>query len=184
MDPGAIRALVERFEGPARRLGAALLRDEHLAQDAAQEAFIEAVRRMNDLRDPRALPGWLRQIVRTQANRILRRNEIRGVGELAEVPSPLGSPPQEAEVEELRREVRQALARLPALGRQTAELFYMEGLSVAEVAAALEVPTGTVKRRLHDARHRLHDLLIGSARAMERTSDDRRTAERTDGLDG
>jgi RNA polymerase sigma-70 factor (ECF subfamily) len=58
--------------------------------------------------------------------------------------------------------VREALARLPEKGRVAVHLFYVEGRPVSEIAATLEVPEGTVKRRLHDARARLRDLLLGA----------------------
>jgi RNA polymerase sigma-70 factor (ECF subfamily) len=62
---------------------------------------------------------------------------------------------------ETRLLVREALAALPPAGRETAELFYLDEYNCAEVAELLHVPKGTVKRRLHDARSRLRDLLLG-----------------------
>ncbi len=151
--------LVERFEGPGRRLAAAILKDEHAAEDAVQEAMIEAVRRITALREPAAFPGWFRQIVRSQAGRISRRRSERPVGRLPEQSS--ASPPGlQIEDQELRQQVRQALAELPPSGRQTAELFYLDGFSLTEVADVLGVPVGTVKRRLHEVRKRLREILV------------------------
>jgi len=153
--------MVERFQPTAYRLAVALLSDEHQAEDALQEAFFEAVRRVDALREPRAYPGWLRQIVRTQANRIRRRRTEQPRELPADSSSPEPSPARRIEAAELRRRVRGALGELSPAGRETAELFYLELYSVSEVAAALNVPEGTVKRRLHDARNRLRGLLIG-----------------------
>jgi RNA polymerase sigma factor (sigma-70 family) len=157
-DPAAVRLLVERFEGSGRRLAAALLHDEHAAEDAVQEAMIEAVRRIAALREPAAFPGWFRQIVRTQAGRIARRRSERTLKRLPETSS---CPPPETQLEEeeLRLQIRRALAELPPSGRQAAELFYLDGFSLSEVADVLGVPLGTVKRRLHDARQRLREIL-------------------------
>ena len=62
--------------------------------------------------------------------------------------------------------VRDALARLPQAGRETAERFYLREHTLREIADELDLPLGTVKRRLHDARHRLRDLLIHSPASL------------------
>lgn len=160
--PEAVNAMVEQYRASSLRLAAALLKSNDLAEDAVQEAFVEALRSVADLREPQAFPGWLRQIVRSQANRVLRRRSEQIIDEL---PEPAGHEPlplQAAAQRELRQAIRDALARLNAPGRQTAELFYFEERSHAEIAASLHVPVGTVKRRLHDARQRLRDLLAES----------------------
>ena len=60
--------------------------------------------------------------------------------------------------------VRGALAALPPASRAAATLFYLDGYAVAEIASALNVPAGTVKRRLHDARSRLRAALAPMAK--------------------
>jgi RNA polymerase sigma factor (sigma-70 family) len=162
-----VTRLVTRFAGSAQRLAEALLGDAHRAEDAVQEAFVAAIGRLEDLREPAAFPGWFRQIVRTEANRMVRkRSEPPHGGGLERASADL-SPPEQLERDERRRRVREVLAQLPPIGRETAELYYLEQNSIAEIAAALDVPTGTVKRRLHDARARLRALLLGSIEAME-----------------
>lgn len=73
-------------------------------------------------------------------------------------------PGEAVDREALRAGVRAALADLPAMGRETLELYYFEERSCAEISDLLRIPQGTVKRRLHDARHRLRDLLLGAKR--------------------
>jgi RNA polymerase sigma-70 factor (ECF subfamily) len=159
-DHTAAAALVSRFRSYAMNLAVRILNDRHLAEDAVQEAFFTAFDRLDDLRTPAAFPGWLRQIVRTNAMRIGRRLESTSRAcEPAEVHSP--SPPQLAEREELRQVVRAALESLPARSRETAALFYLNELDHHRVADALNVPSGTVRRRLHDARRHLRDRLAG-----------------------
>jgi RNA polymerase sigma-70 factor (ECF subfamily) len=157
-DHAAAGELVRRFRTYAMNLAHHILGDHHLAEDAVQEAFIAALDRLPDLRTPDAFPGWLRQIVRTHAVRARRRRETPARSRSnPETHSP--SPAQAVETEELRRLVRAAVVSLPERSRETAELYYLNELDHHRVAEALDVPPGTVKRRLHDARRHLRDEL-------------------------
>ena len=160
-DGEAIARLVGRFWAWACDLAAALLDDSHLAEDAVQAAFLSAINRLYDLRDPNAFAGWFRQIVRTEALRIVRKRRERPldreVAESADEPSPA----EHLERAERRQVVRQAIASLPKAGRETAEMFYLDDLGHADIADRLGVPMGTVKRRLHDVRWRLRSMLLG-----------------------
>jgi RNA polymerase sigma factor (sigma-70 family) len=157
-DPAAVAVLVRRFRSYAMDLAVRILNDRHLAEDAVQEAFLTALARLDDLRTPAAFPGWLRQIVRTHATRARRRlaASSRPVARGADrQPSPV----RVAETEELMRLVCSAFVSLPEPLRETAALFYLNELDHYRVAEVLDVPSGTVKRRLHDARRRLRDDL-------------------------
>lgn len=159
-DEEAIETLIRRFSGKALELAQALTRDPHLAEDAVQEAFLTALSKLDQLRDPKAFPGWFRQIVRTKANRIVRKQRE----EPSEAPPEKGvsSPPEELmEREELSLVIREALDHLPGGSRETVQLFYMAEHNCLEVAQILEIPEGTVKRRLHDARQKLKEMLLG-----------------------
>ena len=164
----AMSELVSRFRAWALDLAAALVSDVSLAEDVVQEAFTTALLRLPELRDPLAFAGWLRQIVRTHANHLMRkRREVP----LAEEDSPACGSSSSADLErnELREYVREVVRGLPRAMRDTTELFYLEERSCAEISAMLDVPQGTVKRRLHDARERLRDTLAGTLDAdMER----------------
>ena len=71
---------VRRFQDMAYGCAYAILGDFHLAEDAAQEAFVAAYRQLADLREPKAFAGWLRRIVLTQCNRIRRRKHVPTTG--------------------------------------------------------------------------------------------------------
>lgn len=159
-DDRAVAVLVRRFRSYAMDLAFHILRDRHLAEDVVQEAFLAALDRLADLRTPAAFPGWLRQIVRTHATRARRR-----VGSSIPYARSIDRPPppaQRAETEELRQLVRTALLSLPQRLRGAAELFYLNELDHYRVAEMLNVPPGTVKRRLHEARRRLRGDLAAS----------------------
>jgi len=155
-EESAVAELVRRFQPKATDFAAALFGgDVHAAEDAVQAAFVVALSRLEELREPNAFAGWFRQIVRTETNRITRRSkEVRhDVDRIA--PSSL-----DVVVNEERRDiVRRAIQLLPPRSGEAAALHYLEELAIREVAARLSIPAGTVKRRLHDARQKLRERL-------------------------
>jgi RNA polymerase sigma factor (sigma-70 family) len=166
-DGEAVAELVRRFRPWALDFAAAIIDDRDLAEDAVQEAFIAAIQRLPDLREPNAFPGWFRQIIRTQAGRISRRRRELPEAWDDTVPASEATPHERLQAAELRAVVREAVSALPSVGRDTAELFYLEEMSCASISDRLGVPEGTVKRRLHDARARLRDMLLGYIRGEE-----------------
>src|ERR1044072_8720229 len=75
-DEDAYGEIVRRFQDMAVGYGYAMLRDFQSAEDAAQEAFLEAYRSLSNLREPAAFPGWFRRIVFKQCDRIQRRSTV------------------------------------------------------------------------------------------------------------
>jgi len=163
-DGAAVAVLVGRFESGARDLARAWLRDGALAEDAVQEAFVTALARLNQLREPEAFPGWFRQIVRTHANRLSRKRHEAPLSAGTETVDQRGTAAGVLLRDELHEQVRRALDALPRAGREAAQLFYLDELSCRQVAAELGIPAGTVRRRLHDARRRLRGMLLGYVR--------------------
>ena len=161
-EPEAFAYLAAALREPARRMARSILADPHQAEDAVQEAWLIAQERIAQLRTSAAFPGWLLSIVRREAQRIARRRPDL-LSEPAQAPDPGPGPEGLAEGAEVRATLRSAVAALPGPARLATERFYLEGLSVKETAAALGVPEGTVKRRLHDARQTLRGRLIGLA---------------------
>ncbi len=147
----AFDALVRRFQRAVHGVAFAVLADREAALDVLQESFIAAYRRLPELRDPGSFGAWVCGIARNQA-----KQACRSLGRLAfhEVPLPHAEPAQ-SHPDERAHEIRAALACLTEMQADAIALHYMEGYSIAECAALLEVPQGTVKRRLHDARQRL-----------------------------
>lgn len=158
-DARAFGEIVRRFQGMAYGYAYSILRDFHAAEDAAQEAFIAAHANLPQLRDPAAFPGWFRRIVYKQCDRTLRRAgpRLEGLDRLAERPSDDPSALEALERDEAHARVLRELNGLPEHQRATTTLFYIDGYSRREIAEFLEVPEGTVKRRLHDARKRLRE---------------------------
>lgn len=162
-EAAAVVVIVGRFRGYALELARALVGDGQLAEDAVQQAFMRAVGSLGSLRDAGAFAGWLRQIVRTECDHIRRRKMLpsRSEGECEEVVDGGGSPLEAAIGQEMAETVRQAVCALPVTNREAVRLYYLDERSCSEVAGILQVPEGTVKRRLYDARELLRQELRG-----------------------
>ncbi len=164
-DVGAFGEVVSRFQDMAVGYGYSLLGDFHLAQDAAQEAFLEAYRDLPNLREPAAFPGWFRKIAFKHCDRITRRRRVATVPleAAAVLPAEGADPADVAQRRELRESVLAAIRSLPDAERETTTLFYIDGYSQQDIAGFLEVPVGTVKSRLHAARNRLKEKMLAMA---------------------
>ncbi|MHC4591885.1 MAG: RNA polymerase sigma factor [Planctomycetota bacterium] len=158
----AYAEVVRRFQDMAFGCAYATLGDFHLAEDAAQEAFIGAYYDLDALRDPAAFPGWLRRIVLKHCDRLTRRRRGRTTPlESAHgVSSDCSGPPEAAERREMADRVLDAIRTLPEHERMATTLFYINGYSQKEVAEFLEVPVTTVNNRLHASRKRLKERMI------------------------
>jgi len=158
----AFGELVKRYQDMAFGCAYAFLEDPQLAEDAAQEAFITAYQALGQLREPRAFPAWLRRIVLTQCNRLVRKKRVS----VQPIVSSLDIPPGRmgtAEViarQQARERVLAGIQALPEGQRLATILFYINGYSQEEVAEFLEVSVDAVKKRLHRARNRLRGGLL------------------------
>ena len=152
----AFAEVVQRFADMAFATAYAITGDFHLAEDAAQEAFVNAWRHLGDLREPAAFPGWFRRIVQTQAHLLRRRQRVPAPPEDASAGATEG-PAARAERRDLQERVHRAISALPEAQRTAIALYYVGGHSVAEIAGFLGVPASTVKNRLHSARQRLRE---------------------------
>jgi RNA polymerase sigma-70 factor (ECF subfamily) len=160
-DDAALAALYDRFGGVAYRLAYRILRDQVLAQDAVQDAFLAAWRTALSYDPARGKAStWLLTLVHRRAVDLVRREDRRR-GEPLETAPAAGteSVDETAEVREQRRAVQSALAQLPPDQREALELAYYGGLSQSELAERLGVPLGTVKSRMFVALGKLRELL-------------------------
>jgi RNA polymerase sigma-70 factor (ECF subfamily) len=157
-DNDAFGELVSRFERMVQSVCWQRLRNHAEAQEAAQEVFIKALEKLDQLKEPAAFAGWLRAIaVRQAINRSVRRppavavepHALEGVGGRSE--GPLGS----LLARERADRLHEGLGRLASLDRSTLVAFYLQGQSLVEMSDEFAAPVGTIKRRLHVARKRL-----------------------------
>ena len=158
-ESGAFEELVRRFQDMAVGYAYSLLGDWHEAEDAAQDAFVNAYCSIIQLRDAAAFPGWFRRIVFTQAQRRMRVKRpvwvsLEQVSELA-VAGPAAPSEAGGDVE-----LWALVDSLPEAQRSVLLLYYMRDFSQKEIAAFLEIPLGTVKTRLHHARKRIKKRML------------------------
>jgi RNA polymerase sigma-70 factor (ECF subfamily) len=157
-DVSAFEALVRRYRGLAFGLAYHQLGRFEDAEDAAQEAMVEAYLKLGHLREPERFAAWLRRIVTGKAVEVARRRREEPVApETIEVAQARDAGPLPCVLE---AHVRDALAQLPPAVRLATTLFYVDGHSYQEIAAHLEVPASTVRGRLQRARAFLRKELV------------------------
>lgn len=157
-DRVAFGRLFERFERHVLSVAVRCLGDYAEAQELTQDVFLQALRKLPQLREAQALPGWLRKMTRRMAiNRRKRPMPVTAAeaGSVEQQPVETRTPLADVLRREQVRRVRQGLTELGELDRQTLVAFYLEDRSLAEMSAQFDAPIGTIKRRLHVARKRL-----------------------------
>jgi len=166
----AFGALVERYQSSVYAIALRRLRNHAEAQELVQEVFVQALRKIDQLREGECFGSWLRAItVRMAINRAVRRAPVFAtepetfVSTCVERETPL----TRALDEERRVRVRAGLGKLRRLDRETLEAFYVRGRSLAEMSEEFSSPVGTIKRRLHVARKRLAKELADLAEPAE-----------------
>ena len=161
-DPDAWETLLRRYRLPVYAYVFELVHDEQAALDIAQEAFINAARHIDGLREDGKFGSWLFNIAHQKAAQHWRRRRPEAEPlepddeELAS-----GDPGPEEQLIRAEQEagVMKALEELPGPHRAVLLLHVLEEFSLEEIAQITGAPTGTVKSRLHYARKALRKLL-------------------------
>lgn len=161
-DGEALRSLVARWQPRLGRLAWRLTAEREAARDIVQDAWLAIVRGLKRLDDPARFRVWAYRIVSNKcADWIRRRSVQRSVArELRDTATTQtgGAATDRQSADDVGR-LRAALDELPDEHRAVVSLHYLDGLGVAEIAAVLDVPKGTVKSRLYHARDRLKQAM-------------------------
>jgi|SRR2546425_730572 len=159
-DRAAFGVLAERYAAPARRVARAVLDDPDDADDAAQDALLAALVKLQQYDPRRPFGPWLMRIVANAATDRRRRRTVRRAEPL-DPNATVGGPRPDVQTEQraLAQRLREALAELPERRRVAVVLFDVEGYSHAEIAEILGVAEGTVRSEVFHARRRLRVLL-------------------------
>jgi RNA polymerase sigma-70 factor, ECF subfamily len=170
-DRDAFSELVARSIGRLTAAARMILRDEFAAQDAVQEAFIEAWRSLPGLREPDSFDAWMRRLlVRACFRGVDRNKRVKAI----EIPFAPGHEPAISGVErdlDLHDQLERGLARLPAELRAVVVLVYYLDLPLADAAQAMGVPLGTTKSRLHRATQGLRAAIDADDREPTRMTE-------------
>ncbi|MHC4717022.1 MAG: RNA polymerase sigma factor [Planctomycetota bacterium] len=145
-DVDSFLKLCHRYYPAMLAIARAVLDDGHLCEDAAQEAFAKACRKLGDLRDPSRFGAWMAAICRNEARSMLRRRpRTESLGDRDVPDEPRREDPDVALV-------RQAIGRLSADARELVYLRYRSELSYEAIAELLGVTPQAVHGRLQRAR--------------------------------
>ncbi|MDJ0632365.1 MAG: sigma-70 family RNA polymerase sigma factor [Xenococcaceae cyanobacterium MO_188.B29] len=158
----AYSQIVRQFQDLAVGYAYSILRNLSLAEEAAQEAFIEAYLNLDRLRNPKAFPSWFKKIVFKHCDRAIRgkRPSFVSLTQTEELISSQPSPLSIAEIGELQAKINRAIELLPETEREVITLFYLGDRSQKEISTFLEIPISTIKNRLYSARNRLKPELM------------------------
>jgi len=166
-DASAFREIVERHRSMVYRVAFQFAGNHHDAEDIAQDVFLKVYRSLDRFRQDAQLSSWMYRIVMNACIDHRRRQSPAGAapfGEEAEqrmVNTPEDSPDPEASAYagELGQVLESEINRLPRGQRIVFVMRHHQGLKLCEIAEALDLAEGTVKRQLHAAVHRLRQSL-------------------------
>jgi RNA polymerase sigma-70 factor (ECF subfamily) len=148
----AFEVLIRRYERPVRAVALGILGDFHRAEDAAQEAFIRAWKKLPDLRNQAAFGPWITKIARRSAINIARRRvkiavQYPSVADVIEKP--------DGRLESDKQKLLEAVMRLPKAHRHLIMLRYFSKYPVKELAGITGRSIGTITKQLSRAREQL-----------------------------
>jgi RNA polymerase sigma-70 factor (ECF subfamily) len=169
-DPTAFQALVERHRSMVYRVAYQFAGNHHDAEDIAQEVFIKVYRSLDRFRQDAQVTSWIYRIVMNACIDHRRRNSPAGAapfGEEAEqklmnTAEEAPGPEDRAYAGEIGQALEAAVQSLPNGQRLVFLMRHHEGLKLWEIAEALGLAEGTVKRQLHSAVHRLRAVLTAA----------------------
>lgn len=173
-DERAAHELVSRFERPVFSQVRRMVRDQELAEDLAQEAFVRAFDRLDQYDPEYKFSSWLFKIAHNLTIDHLRKKGLDTVS-IHGAPDATTPDEQEAtavtlesrrerpderfEAEALGEEIEAAIGELRPAYREAVLLRHVQGHSYRKVAEIMDVPLGTVKTYIHRARNELQDKL-------------------------
>ncbi len=170
-DQAAFSELAARSLGRLTAVARMILRDEYAAQDAVQEAFIEAWRSLPGLRDPDRFDAWMRRLLVRACFKGARRTRRVGAVEIALTPAHEPATAGGERGVDLHDQLERGLARISPTLRAAVVLVYYLDLPLADAAQAMGVPVGTAKSRLNRAAQALRAEIDADERAPSRVGE-------------
>lgn len=153
-DQTAFESLVRKTQQSAYRLTFSMAQDHHLCQDAIQDAYVTVLQSIRQLRNPAAFTTWFSRIVINRCKRLLKTRRPSSLDDIVEK----GQGPSTDGLEEKtgrRLQLKKAMRQLTDTDRTIISLREVQGYSYEEISEILDIPIGTVKSRIANARRRL-----------------------------
>ncbi len=166
--------IIRRHNPRLYRISRSIVKDDAEAEEVMQESYVRAYEKLSDFRGEAAFSTWLIRILINEARALVRkRSRWSNGGEVQEelqvldltegVESGFTLSPEETTMnKELNKMLEKAMEQLPGGYRDVFVMREVEGLSIAETAACLELSEDNVKIRLHRAKEMMRDLLMAS----------------------
>lgn len=158
-EPAAFAELIAAFERPLRYYLFKLIGNEDRAYDALQDVWLNAIRSIRQLVEPAALRVWLYRLAHGVAVDHLRRRSVRQAAEHDRAwPGDAATDDPEFTAVDVQA-IHRGLDELEPAHREALVLFFLEDLSLEDMADIVGRPVGTVKSRLHYAKRALHEVM-------------------------
>lgn len=166
-DKEAMEEVIRRFERPLFYYIRRLVGNEADAWNLLQETWMKTIRSLHQLRDPKNLAAWLYGIARRSSMSHLRTkySEAMRLDDAAD-PTDIEDAGELPAFEDAEQ-VHCGLSKLSIPHRDVLTLFFLQDLTLEQIAEVLGLPVGTVKSRLHYARNRLKEVLEKEGRFHE-----------------
>lgn len=169
-DLDALGCLFRQYRTMVYRTALGITHNERAAEDILQECFVRLHKYADSVDPERPLKPWLYRVTVNLAYDWSKDRSHQSLDDvlewLAGIPAAFPGPARRTEREETVQMVKEVIDNLPAPHRAVVMLFYVESLSIEEIAEVLDVPAGTVKSRLYYARVQLRDALMRRQRTV------------------
>ena len=149
MQMGSVKAfdqICRHFHSSLLRFSFKICAHEQMAHDAVQNSWLKMAKSIKSLNDPRAFKSWIYQLVRWQTLDLLQKVN----NDVLDFNTDKVDVAVTCEID--HSDLLSLIDCLPTIDRQAVYLFYLEQMTLAEIAIVVEVPIGTVKSRLNRAR--------------------------------
>ena len=158
-EQSAYETLVVRHQRAVMASAVSVTHNQHMAEDASQDAFVTAWMKLDTLQDGRKFSAWVCRIAKNCALNMVRRFRsylpFEALENLAFDDGQRQNPAELYALAEERDELNESIGKLPQKVGEIIRLHYFEGLSIAEIAGRMRISEGTVKWQLHDGRKRI-----------------------------
>lgn len=160
-----ITKLVEQYGNDVYRTAFVILKSKELAEDVYQETFLKVTKYYESFRKESSIKTWIIGIAVNICRDYMRSSWKKRVIVSDEFPTLASDSDTEALIEKRneKRELINAIMKLPDKYREIIQLFYYQELDVKDIGEILKIPGGTVKSRLFKARNLLHEMMGGEA---------------------
>jgi RNA polymerase sigma-70 factor (ECF subfamily) len=171
-DRSAFNTLIRKHEARAYQYAYRLTRNQEEAADVVAEAFVRVYNALHNFKGQSAFSTWLYRILTNCYLDTRKKGKGRTIVSLEavlhtpegdmerQIEDPSATPHDEAERDERETRVEDAVGLLPEYQRAMIVMYHAEMMSYEDIAAALDLPLGTVKSRLNRARLSLRELLV------------------------